>query len=390
MSDTVADATSTLADVARAARSSFGDSAGEQLGDTLKQVGEIAVDLGVDLGGEPRALIDIDAVSLSTGAISLHDQAGIPLKKLGTGSGRLLLAGIQKNIKNETSPIVIDEVELGLEPNRVIRLLESIGAKDANSIQQSFITTHSPVVVRELNASQLNILRNSSSGHVMRHVGARGSVQGAIRLFPEALLSKRVVVCEGASEFGFLRGTDRHFQTKSAPSLHARGTALVDGGGERMYDRAKAFLELGFPTAIVRDSDKSPPKDEAEFTDLGGVVFKMAEGRALEDEIFLSLDDPDVNALIEFAIDQNGYDTVNENIKTRSDGLFDLEKARSDLNENARVILGKASRIRKRGWFKSVTLMERVAEDFVAPHFTRTETDFGKRYQEILNWAHGD
>src|SRR6266481_6275409 len=64
-----------------------------------------------------------------------------------------------------TKDILIDEVEHGLEPHRLIRLLHSIGSKEELPPLQGFLTTHSPVTVRKLSANQLTVLRHGKDGH---------------------------------------------------------------------------------------------------------------------------------------------------------------------------------------------------------------------------------
>ncbi|TKF96441.1 AAA family ATPase, partial [Vibrio sp. F13] len=81
-----------------------------------------------------------------------------PLRQLGTGSSRLLISGLQKAASN-SKVIIVDEAEYGLEPYRITRLLNELGSKDAEPTQQVFITTHSPYVLRELQAQQLHVMR---------------------------------------------------------------------------------------------------------------------------------------------------------------------------------------------------------------------------------------
>jgi len=74
---------------------------------------------------------DAHAVSFSGGTISLHDEEGVPLRGLGVGSTRLLIAGLQRKAASESSILLMDETEHGLEPHRIIRLLGSLGAKES-------------------------------------------------------------------------------------------------------------------------------------------------------------------------------------------------------------------------------------------------------------------
>ncbi|CAN0120717.1 unnamed protein product, partial [Phaeothamnion confervicola] len=211
LADEKADASTALIQAAREVRSNFGDQANEQLKETLKKVTKAADDLGVPVGESAQALIDANSLSFSGGTISLHDDKSIPLNKLGLGSSRLLIAGIQSAVAVNTSIILVDELEHGLEPHRIIRLLETLGAKKATPKIQVFMTTHSPVVVRELSGDQLMIMRRKSRKHQIKAAGTSDSVQGTIRRFPEALLAPRILVCEGASEVGLMRGLDQYY-----------------------------------------------------------------------------------------------------------------------------------------------------------------------------------
>lgn len=64
---------------------------------------------------------------LGDGAIALHNAAGVPLRSLGTGSSHLLVAGMQRAAAQRASVALVDEVEYGLEPHRLTRLLNSLG-----------------------------------------------------------------------------------------------------------------------------------------------------------------------------------------------------------------------------------------------------------------------
>ena len=155
-------------------------------------------------------MLDAHSVSFSGGTISLHDEDGVPLRGLGVGSTRLLIAGLQRKAAAETAVILIDETEHGFEPHRIIRFITSLGAKEDEPPLQVFMTTHSPVVLRELSGDQLFVVRRQNERHDIRKVGAGDDIQSTLRLYPEAFLAPSVLVCEGASEVGFVRGVDLH------------------------------------------------------------------------------------------------------------------------------------------------------------------------------------
>jgi putative ATP-dependent endonuclease of the OLD family len=391
-----ADASAALAKAARDARAAFGDDAQAELGEALGLVAATAAELGIPVGDNVKAMLDAHSVSFRAGTISLHDEEGVPLRSLGTGSTRLLIAGLQRKASAETSIILVDETEYGLEPHRIIRLLGSLGAKEQDPPLQVFMTTHSPVVLRELSGDQLFVVLRGEESHTVYLIGTDDDIQSTIRLYPDAFLAPSVLVCEGASEVGFVRGVDLHRAQSGGTAITAQGVAFVDCGGgqpERCFKRAAVFLALGYRTAILRDGDKEVEESvQTEFIDSGGKVISWRTGRAIEDELFLSLPDDGVDDLLDRAIELHGEELVNEHIKSASGGESDLDDVREDAADNGystevREVLGEASRFRKAGWFKSVTWMEGVARDIVGPYLADTDEEFSSIVEEIFTWA---
>lgn len=391
-----ADASAALAKAARDARAAFGDQVQGQLGETLGIVAATAKELGIPIGENIKAMLDAHSVSFSGGTISLHDEDGVPLRGLGIGSTRLLIAGLQRKAAAQSSIIMIDELEHGLEPHRIIRLLGSLGAKEAPPPLQVFMTTHSPVALRELSGSQLFVTRGTAEQHEVHAVGTADDIQSTIRLYPDAFLAPRVIVCEGASEVGLIRGLDQYRTANGNNAITSQGTALVDCGGghsDRPFQRAGAFHTLGYGVAVVRDDDKKPTAAvEAAFIANGGMVIAWRDGRALEDELFLSLTDDGIGKLLDRAVELHGEELVNEHIKSASQNNRDLNGIRAEalidrVAPGSRAILGKAARVKKAGWFKSVTWMEDAARDIVGPDLANADAGFRELVGRVFAWA---
>ncbi|WP_425258147.1 ATP-dependent nuclease [Rubrivivax sp. RP6-9] len=397
LSDERADVGSELASAAREARAGFGAKAAPQLAGTLKTVTKTAHDLGVPLGASATALLDAHSVSFGDGAISLHSESGIPLRSLGTGSSRLLIAGLHRAAAEAASIVLVDEIELGLEPHRLTRLLGSLGSKDKSLPLQVFMTTHSPVVLRELSGAQFYVVRPADGVHNVLQVGSGDDVQSTIRCFPEAFLARTVIVCEGASEVGLIRGLDDYWAASGYASLQAAGVSYVDTGGgdaDRCFYRAEAFQKLGYRVAAVQDNDKTPtPAVVAKFVDAGGYLVAWRDGRALEDELFMSVPPAVVSALIGRAIELTEDGLVDQHIKTKSSGKANLAAVLQDGNDAgfsaaARKLLGESSRIRKAGWFKSIDKMEGVARDILGPNLDACDPGFVGPVRSLFTWAH--
>ena len=394
LTDEKADTSAALASAARQAREAFGEDAEKQLEETLKIVSETSKELGVVIGDKARALLDAHSVNFSGGSISLHNEDGVPLRGLGVGSTRLLIAGLQRKASEKSPLLLVDEVEYGLEPHRIVRFLGSLGAKDSEPPFQVFMTTHSPVVLRELSGDQLYVLRETEESHVALSVGTKDGIQGTIRCFPEAFLASSVLVCEGASEVGLVRGLDLYKQSKGKLSIFACGTSLVDAGGvSKILTRAEAFQTLGYRVAIFRDDDKQPPlEDEQDFVELGGTVIKWRDGEKLESELFNSLPDIAVAILVDIAVDVYGEGVIDEHLKSSSNNAVNLEaipksdKATSIPTEH-RKILGVASSSKSNPWFKNVSTMEEIGRDIVGPNLKSSDKEFRIRVNTLFKWA---
>jgi putative ATP-dependent endonuclease of the OLD family len=396
VSEERADSSAALAKAARDARTAFGEEAQDQLGETLGIVATTAKELGIPIGESIKAMLDAQSLSFSGGTISLHDEGGIPLRGLGIGSTRLLIAGLQRRASAQSTIILLDELEHGLEPHRIIRLLGSLGAKEKKPPLQAFMTTHSPVALRELSGSQLFVPRRSLESHEVLSVGISDGIQSTIRRYPDAFLAPSVIVCEGASEVGLVRGLDQYRTANGEDAITALGTALVDCGGgdsDRPFARAATFHALGCRAAVIRDDDKKPTQAvEVGFTANGGKVVAWRDGRALEDELFQSLSDDGVEKLLCRAIDLHGEDLINEHIKSATKNAKNLDEVMAEaqvglLSSESRTALGSAARTKRAGWFKSVTWMEDVARDIVGPDLANSDADFRDLVESIFQWC---
>ena len=222
----------------------------------------------------------------------------------------------------------------------------------------------------------------------------------SIRLHPDALLASSIIVCEGASEVGFLRGLDQHRSIEGKRALAACGIALVDGNGKNTYRRANAFKSLGYRTAVLCDRDlvlrpteaEAFKAEEAAFVASGGAIFTWRKEMALEDELFQSLSDAAVMSLLAHAIEIRGEDFIEANIKSAFDeqislAAIELESQRDEgLSFETCQALGKAAKSGK-GWFKSVSVMEAVAREIAGPELANAAREFKDVVEQVFTWA---
>jgi putative ATP-dependent endonuclease of the OLD family len=146
----------------------------------------------------------------------LHDD-NLPLRRLGTGSSRLLVAALQHDAGPEHIAL-IDEIEHGLEPHRIARLLKYLKTpKGPNDFAppQIFMTTHSPVAIRELTAPDIFAVRSVAGVTIVTSVSLAAkdldTAQRHLRGTPEAFLARKILVGEGSLQ-RYLPGRQGGFQ----------------------------------------------------------------------------------------------------------------------------------------------------------------------------------
>ena len=317
---------------------------------------EIAKLMGVPVSDAYKAHLDLASINLKVGGLALHD-GDIPLRQLGLGSRRMLLCGIQKMGLEEGHITLFDEVEFGLEPHRITRLIKHV-REDRRG--QYFLTTHSPTVLRELTVKELYVVH--SKGGVVQIISTAKDgleqleVQGKIRSSTEAFLAKKVVVCEGATEVGFVRGFDDHQVGKGKDPLSYHGVALMDArGASKIKDLAKAFKSLGYDVSVLADADAedqfSTP-DAAELTKLGVPVHVWSEKHSLEERAFQDMPWESVVVSLKLAQNELGY-PVHDQVRSRVQEALDPDFEKWPESAKLRTTIGVAAK--KAGWFKDTT-----------------------------------
>jgi predicted ATPase len=401
LSEDTLDVSSILAQLGRQSRQAFAAQQIEGVTEILTQVQQIANGLGVPVG-QLNALLDVNGISLSNGAISLHNSDGTPLRQLGTGSSRLLISGLQK-AASCSNILIVDEAEYGLEPYRITRLLNELGSKDAEPSQQVFITTHSPYVLRELQACQLHVVRKlmvpplpqismvpvppAVYVHVISSLDDGEAQQSTLRACAEAFLSKAVIICEGKTEIGLVRGIDLYNQDTDNPTIIAKGVYCVDGGGDSMFARAKVFKSLGYQTSIFKDSDKAQEHQEltAEMVRIGIPIFEWLQGNATEDALFLSCPLNLIPNLLALAIKRKSEDSVRSHISNFSNNQVTLDDCRERFNENYRSVLAKAAN--KKSWFKDIEPSENIGRYLIGPNKNNFSPILISNLSSLFQWA---
>ncbi len=355
----------------------------------MRIVEEVASAAGVRGAAEVQALLDAHGVSFSGGAIALHDGAGIPLRNLGVGSSRLLVANLQAVAAEDSAISLIDELEHGLEPYRIARLLHTLGSKDATPRGQVFLTTHSPICVRELAARQLWKVHRDVAGTLsVVELGVGEDDQGTLRACAEAFLAPHVLVCEGATEVGLVRGLDLYWAEHEGETLARHGVTPADGGGSNFVARALCFANLGYRTGLLRDSDVVLTKAQLDALNAAGVTqFAWTAPLSTDQQLFASLPDAALEKMLAIAIDHCGQDSVAKHV-TNLDPNCDISLL--DLlgfDAPTRATLGTAAKNGK--WFKTIDQGERVGREVLGPFLDRADAPVPAVVAALRAWIAG-
>ncbi|NOH53641.1 AAA family ATPase [Vibrio coralliilyticus] len=397
LSEDTLDMSSVLAQLGRQTRNAFAAQQVQGVAEVLTQVQEIANGIGVPVG-QLHALLDVNGISMSNGAISLHNSDGTPLRQLGTGSSRLLISGIQK-AASCSSILIVDEAEYGLEPYRITRLLNELGSKITEPTQQVFLTTHSPYVLRELQAPQLHVLRKQpiaaqafecpQSSHKIYSLEGGEQQQAALRACAEAFFSKAIIVGEGSTEVGFVRGIDLYKQDNQQLGIQSKGGFCTDGGGGNNYfQRAKVFAHLGYPVALLKDSDINTQAHQVQTEqcrEVGVTVFEWGYGMSTEGAIFSWCRLDVLPLLVRAAADLNGHQEVDQHIKNKSNNQFDFATCVSHPQDYMRNPIAQAAGHYK--WFKNIAKSETVIRNVVGPNTQLFNEHFQSILNGLLNWV---
>lgn len=371
-----------LVDATRAARSSLDGQRAVALKnfDAAAARSEgVAKKLGIPVDDSFKAHLDLSSISIRVGGLTLHD-GEMPLRQLGLGSRRMLLCGIQKENLEEEHITLFDELELGLEPHRIARLIKHI--KD-DGTGQYFLTTHSPSVLRELKVEQLHVVhKNAGNVEVFATSGTELeglNIQGHVRSSAEAFLSVKVIVCEGATEVGFLRGLDDHWVVSGLNPLSYLGAVVLDAkGASKVKSLAMGFKALHYDVCAVADGDaplQFSPQDEEDLKGEGVEVLIWSDQLAIEQRAMLDL--PWASVLESVKLAHTLGLSVHDNVRSKWNVALDPDIMKWPDSLELRKAIGDAAKAKASPWFKTMSdaqsWFEVIAPAFGDPAFQKRE-----------------
>jgi hypothetical protein len=405
LTDNTAETALRLAGAYRVARDNADFSDIPELTDSAKQAEQTAKSLGAYVSGSYQPGLELGRSGFSSGSIALHDN-GIPLKQAGLGTKRLATLAIQKSGIPEGAILLIDEIEHGLEPHRIIGAIsqikrdQSANSKVGKPIGQILMSTHSDVALGEAGASSLRILKRDPESRKLDILSAiePSLLKSVLRFAPQALLAKRVLVLEGRTEMGMLLGIKENWpESHDDIPIEQRGAALVDGNGEQAASIALAFKALGYDACLFRDSDTELKDEILKALENAGIeVIEYAEKVHTEQAIFLAADDTLVQSLLNFVYDEWGVGPVSACIASKVEGLSEAAAQKpfttwQEVNQLdglslRRVIGGVAA---KKKWFKEQRIGREVAPLIWKAILAKEESDLAKVFRRVERWLYG-
>lgn len=245
----------------------LGDKAKEALGKLDETLKNEALPSKLDLGLTSSQGLSIGAL---IGLMAERAQGiSLPLASWGAGTRRMTALQIAAASEAESSITAIDEIERGLEPYRLRKLVKSLQAQPA----QSFVTTHSAVAINAADQASLWYLDASGQiGPLPREKIARQQDRD-----PETFLSRFAVIAEGPTEVGFLsylleRAIDGSFAD--------HGVRVCDGqGNPATLDLLEAMADGGLAFGgFADDEGQSPGRWSDLKAKMGDRLFQWAGG----------------------------------------------------------------------------------------------------------------
>lgn len=310
------------------------------------------------------------------GNLALFDDE-VPLTNYGLGTRRLAGTAAQQMAHDDATILLVDEVEYGLEPHRLVHLLRHLRNKE--SFAQVFVTTHSPTVLQNLDPGDLVVVRSADGETAVKSLAHPATLKPILKKNPEAFLSRRVVMGEGKTEYGlllaFLERWNADLNTEGKLPSAALGVAGAEGGGGTTSCQwAEALLGVGYEVVLFLDSDEPGANGMvAGVEDAGGKVVQWAGEVCTERAICEHLDADGLTGLLAAAVAAHEdeepeaalssvVDAVQNRQAPKTEPPLDVTKwidAGTDLGK-ARDIVGMAAS--KKVWFKNVDKGKHLAE----------------------------
>lgn len=326
-------------------------------------------------------------------------EGDVPLNQRGLGSQRLLSMGLNIQASSGKTLLLIDEVESGLEPYRLCSLINEF-RKNYKDSGQVIMTTHSPIAVAECTISELLVIQSSdgkTSAYPLKGTDddANKVIQAQVRSNPEAFLCKRIIVCEGKTEKGFVRALDTFLSEKNEYRMSHKGVGTTVGGGSSIFKYADMLRSCGYNICIFMDSDKDDEDSEKNTQRLtyGVQVFDWDKPNSIEEQIFADVPLAVAGKILNVAVDEHGIDSVKSRLVNDKipHTVVDDAIILSEMGPAILRSIGTIAKKKKIEWYKRIDLGEKVGNiifeswDLIGP-----ATKLRKVIEALSTWVMTD
>jgi hypothetical protein len=392
-----------IADAQRKLRSAAKEGNIDELNKAARTVEEAAKKLGVRPATGYQAALDSKLVTFRQGAFALHD-GDIPVRAAGLGTRRLTALAIQRASVPDGAIVLIDEVEHGLEPHRIRRLLRNLrhgldaGTREIAEpkLGQVIMTTHSAVPLLELDREHIRVIRPAAGRtEVLR---PSENTQGVLRRLPSSFLAQKVLVCEGATEVGLCRRLAEHWrhEHQDLPVEHF-GVEIADGGGSNAPNAAVALADLKYEVAYLGDSDEAKQSDIEKMQTSRIKVVLWTGKLCTEERIALDLIDKGFEELLRLACAARGCDSIAAVVakalsvaKPADPSQLTSWLAQGVRTADLRTAFGTGAKgtDERKGWFKSIDGGRALGEILVRNLDDMKDSCLWANLKEIENWCY--
>lgn len=342
----------------------------EALGKLDRRLADAALPSSLELGLTTGHGMSIGAL---VGLLADKHGISLPLASWGSGTRRMAALEIASSTNNDASVTLVDEIERGLEPYRLRKLLGILKARHG----QSFVTTHSPVAISCASEAHLWYLDSRGSIGALPHdkIGAQQ------RRDPETFLARVAVIAEGPTEVGFLRFLlEKAFGC--APLDH--GVRVCDGqGNDATLDLLETLASAGVLFAGIADNEGRAPERWRRLKEQLGDRLMQWAGGCTEQHVIQAIAEDKLPELLKVDGEFDGYRlrTLADRIGVRDKDIASLQRTLAARGKTLREAIieaatgstvgapkdaEKAWRNHARDWFKSEAGGRELAAKMVA------------------------
>ena len=212
-----------------------------------------------------------------------------PYYRQGTGTINMLVLAMLSQIAEDKQNVIfaMEEPETAIPPYAQKRIVHELRKLSA----QSLFTSHSPYVLEEFGLDETVVLSRAGDGKLTQafvnlpdSVKHRRYRQEFRTRFCEGLLSRRILIGEGATEASAIPAVARRLEEldpDSYSSLEALGICTLDAGSEtQIADLAELYRSLG--KAVYAVCDKQTPERKSAIEECVDRLF-MHQEKGFED-----------------------------------------------------------------------------------------------------------